>query len=265
MDAQLKNVATGLFLIFAEPFRTGSICRVLNLVGFIERVSLARTIMRRRDGGRVFIPNGIFADTHQTSGNARELRHHTVLLRVRSSTSADTLQLLINDLRLSLAKFAVAPENLFGERLPPLREVSAASESGITPPYAGTPQASSVFTNNTHGLGSFRSSTDSRNWRAIRDDEINQTVSVELHAMYAIKASVQIDRGQFRTLEAAKTEVSSFTIIYIRVLCVSRISFKLDQPADHRDTSAAQRWDASLLECLVFSIHLYTKTQIKAM
>lgn len=204
-------MATGLFLIFAEPFRTGSLCRVRDLVGFIERVSLARTIMLRRDGCRIFIPNGIFADTHQTSGNARELRYHELLLRLHPATPADTIQQFIDDLRATLPKFAVAPVvDALQDHLPPLRGLSTASDSVMTPPYAGTPQASS-FTNNTNGLSSFRSSLDSRNVPAWDDDASNQAVSVELHDMYVVKVSVQIDRDQFPTFEAAKTEVSKRT------------------------------------------------------
>jgi hypothetical protein len=199
---QLKNVATGLFLIFAEPFRTGSLCRVRDLVGFIERVSLSRTIMRRRDGCRIFIPNGVFADTHQTSGNARELRHYELLLRLHPATSADTMQHFLDDLRATLPKFAVDATQ---GSLPPLRVPSAVSDSAATVPYAGTPQNSS-FTNNTRGLSSFRSSVGSRNGPG--GDEDYQTVSVELHDMYVVKVSLEIDRDQFPTFEAAKTEVS---------------------------------------------------------
>lgn len=234
---QLKNVATGLFLIFAEPFRTGSLCRVRDLVGFIERVSLARTIMRRRDGCRIFIPNGVFADTHQTSGNARELRHHELLLRLHPTTSADAMQHFLDDLRGTLPKFAVDATQ---GPLPPLRVPSAVSDSVATAPYAGTPQHSS-FTNNTRGLSSFRSSIGSRN--GLGGDEDYPAVSVELHDMYVVKVSVEIDRDQFSTFEAAKTEVSVYVkgfraltlTICTGFLCCCRYNLGVDQHGDPRE------------------------------
>ncbi|RLN87311.1 hypothetical protein BBJ28_00021741 [Nothophytophthora sp. Chile5] len=211
---QLKNVATGLFLIFAEPFRTGSECRVRHLVGFIERVSLARTIMRRTDGSRIFVPNGIFADSHQTSGNPLDAHTHTLMLQLHPSTSSGKTQELVDELQAVLPALAMAPEaaaalggarrNAFTSNRPSSgssgddsvtnRRISAASSAGNAE-AGGTPRARRV------------SSAVDATGRALPPPP--PPVRVQLHAMFKIKVTVLVDRERFRSLEDGKTEVRS--------------------------------------------------------
>ncbi|RLN54733.1 hypothetical protein BBJ28_00022512 [Nothophytophthora sp. Chile5] len=208
----LKNVATGLFLIFAEPFRTGSECRVRHLVGFIERVSLARTIMRRTDGSRIFVPNGIFADSHQTSGNPLDAHTHTLMLQLHPSTSSSKTQELVDELQAVLPALAMAPEaaaalggarrNAFTSNRPSSgssgddsatnRRISAASSAGNAE-AGGTPRARRV------------SSAVDATGRALPPPP--PPVRVQLHDMFKIKVTVLVDRERFRSLEDGKTEV----------------------------------------------------------
>lgn len=189
---QLKNVATGLFLIFAEPFRTGSLCRIHDLLGFIEKVSLARTTLRRKDGSLVFIPNGIFADWHQTSGSAQEAQLHELVLQIDQRTPIEKIQQLIDELSVILPQFAMPDD-------PATRVVSfRGSESA-----AMTPQ-STRYPNDANR--SF-ASTDVRPTAALTLTSEERSVCVVLHAMYHVKVSILVDRARFASLEAVKTEV----------------------------------------------------------
>lgn len=206
---QLKNVATGLFLIFAEPFRTGVDCHVRELRGCIERVSLARTTLRRRDGALVYIPNGIFADSHQTNGHAHDAQLHELALTVHPSTPIDRIQQLMDELAVILPQFAVvdaavgasgsAGTSTSSSRAVSFRNSESVAAGAVTPPLENQ---------------SFVSITDMRT-----DDR--SSVRVVLSAMYRVQVSVLVDRVRFRTLEAAKTEVRVACAMSIRhsVLC----------------------------------------------
>lgn len=183
---QLKNIATGLFLIFAEPFRTGSLCEIHDLLGFIEKVSLARTTLRRKDGSLVFIPNGVFADWHQTSGSEQEAQLHELVLQIQQTTPIEKIQQLIDELSVILPQFAMPDD-------PASRMSFRGSESAVM-----TPQST------RHANQSF-ASTDMR--PVVMGTE-ERSFRVVLHAMYRVKVSILVDRARFASLEAVKTEVA---------------------------------------------------------
>lgn len=176
-------MATGLFLIFAEPFRTGSLVKVQNWVGFIERVSLARTIMRRQDGSRVFIPNGVFSDYHQVNVGAQEALRHELVLFIDPKTPIERVHLMIDELVIILPDYAAPFE------LPP-RSSAGSRESSLTPQYM-------VASNASRGFDSIETHGDRRMFR------------IGLHAMYKVKVSMIVDLASFRSVEQAKTQVGS--------------------------------------------------------
>lgn len=189
---QLKNIATGLFLIFAEPFRTDSLCRIHDLLGFIEKVSLARTTLRQKDGSLVFIPNGVFADWHQTSGSAQEAQLHELVLQIHQRTPIEKIQQLIDELSVILPQFAMPDD-------PATRVVSfRGSESAEM-----TPQSTQCPNDANRSFAS----TDVRPTAALTMTSEERSVRVVLHAMYRVKVSILVDRARFASLEAVKTEV----------------------------------------------------------
>ncbi|ETO76742.1 hypothetical protein, variant 1 [Phytophthora nicotianae P1976] len=229
----LKNVATGLFLIFAEPFRTGSEVKVRRMLGFIERVSLARTIMRRTDGSRIFVPNGIFADSYQTSGNALEAHTHSLMLRLHPTTPAQKMKELVQELQAVLPAYALTTEALSAlrrDRCEAFHRSSSASsntsaESGDS--ILGDRQRSTATsdantgTPRTRGRSSATSSAFDATGRPIAPPP--PPVRVELHAMFTVKVIVLIDRERFNSLEAAKTEVNLAIIDTIQRLGVNAL------------------------------------------
>ncbi|KAG7387744.1 hypothetical protein PHYPSEUDO_013749 [Phytophthora pseudosyringae] len=216
----LKNVATGLFLIFAEPFRTGSEVQVRRMRGFIERVSLARTTMRRTDGSRIFVPNGIFADNCQTSGDALDAHTHALVLRLHPATPAQTIKQLILELQAVLPAYALTTAALaalrrdrreaFAHRSSSASSVSTSAggdDSVLGDRHRSTASSdANTGTPSTLGRSSATSSAFDATGRPIQPPP--PPVRVELHAMFKVKVIVLMDRERFNSLEAAKTEVS---------------------------------------------------------
>ncbi|TMW56376.1 hypothetical protein Poli38472_006386 [Pythium oligandrum] len=185
----LKNVSTGLFLIYAEPFRTGSFCRILNYYGMIERVSLARTILRRQDGSRVFVPNGVFADWQQTHENPTDAFFHELTIQLPTSTYSQDIRFLREDLFEMLAEYAAMVSDDLGRRASVYSSGdSVMTQSGARHSVSGGYRQSSV------------SSVDPRLPR--------KALQVTLSQLYRIKISMTIDRELFTSLEAAKTEIN---------------------------------------------------------
>ncbi|KAI9914935.1 hypothetical protein PsorP6_008299 [Peronosclerospora sorghi] len=213
----LKNVATGLFLIFAEPFRTGSEVKVQTLLGLIDRVSLARTTMRSMDGSMIYVPNGIFADKCQTSGNALDTHTHSILLELHPSTPIKKTKELVHELQVVLPRFALNPQALavlHRDRREISSCASAFSSSGgsddsfLEDRHQST--ASSHANSGTcrrRGRSSATSSAFDATGRPIVPPPL--PVRVELYAMFRVKVIVLMDRERFRSLEEAKTEVQS--------------------------------------------------------
>lgn len=179
-------MATGLFLIFAEPFRTGSLLKVQNWVGFIERVSLAKTIMRRQDGSRVFIPNGVFADYHQVNVGAQEALRHELVLLIDPKTPIEHVHLMIDELVVILPDYAALFE------MPARRSSVSSRESSSTPQF--------MLASGSRGFDSIQTQGDRRMFR------------IGLHAMYKVKVSMIVDLASFRSVEQAKTQVRRSSI-----------------------------------------------------
>ncbi|KAF1794541.1 LSM domain [Phytophthora cactorum] len=228
----LKNVATGLFLIFAEPFRTGSEVKVRRMLGFIERVSLARTTMRRTDGSRIFVPNGIFADNHQTSGNSQDAHTHSLILRLHPATPAQKMKELVHELQAILPAYALTTEALAALRRDRREAFAHRSSSASSSTSAGSDDSilgdrnrstatsdANTGTPRTRGRSSATSSAFDATGRPIAPPP--PPVRVELHAMFKVKVIVLMDRERFNSLEAAKTEVNLAIIDTIQRLGVN--------------------------------------------
>ncbi|GLD93854.1 hypothetical protein PINS_up002459 [Pythium insidiosum] len=184
----LKNVSTGLFLIFAEPFRSGSYCRIINLRGVIERVSLARTTMRRQDGSLVFIPNGVFAAFEQSNLDPADAFEHNVSIRLHPSFTVRQTKLLLLDLQETCLKFAA-------ER--PEEEMFAASAPSFTRPARMSMQAPA---------GTVAARTTNEEERLGAHDN---ALSIFLDRLHTIKIWLIIDEQHIgESIDAARTEVN---------------------------------------------------------
>lgn len=96
-------MASGLFIIFAEPLRIGSLCHSQNICGIVEKISLNRTTIRCRDGSHIYVPNGIFANFTQTSQTrTTDTITCTKILRVSSRLSNGVLNEFMDALRSQL-------------------------------------------------------------------------------------------------------------------------------------------------------------------
>ncbi|MBF0494073.1 MAG: mechanosensitive ion channel [Candidatus Omnitrophica bacterium] len=57
LQGPLSNYAAGATLIFTKPFKVGDIIEVVNVLGEVEDMTLARTQVRTIDGTTVMVPN----------------------------------------------------------------------------------------------------------------------------------------------------------------------------------------------------------------
>ncbi|CAI5708178.1 unnamed protein product [Hyaloperonospora brassicae] len=238
----LKNVAMGLFLIFAEPFRTGSEVKVRNLSGFIDRVSLARTTIRRTDGSMIFVPNGIFADNYQTSGNAMDAHRHSVTLELHPATPVQKIKELVYELQTVLLQYALTMQAL-AALCRDRREVYAVRSNSVTS-YSvsggnsdGVPRdqqqstsssEASTSTPLTRGRTRTTSSAFDATGRPILP--LSSPVCVELHAMFTVKVTIFVDRERFGSLEKARTEVNLAIIDVIQRLGIVAKQTARDTP-----------------------------------
>ena len=161
-----------------------------DLTGTIERVAVARTIMRRYDGSRVFIPNGIFADDHQTTRHAHGHVAYELRLEVARTTPLRKMQRLIDELKTALVPFAVPVR-------PALRSTDVATLGGdddsLLPPLAQ--RQDSITSTATSSV--------------VPDEDLR----VFLRDMYELRVSLLLDPSRHRTVENAKSEVKSFAIV----------------------------------------------------
>lgn len=192
------------------------------MLGFIERVSLARTTMRRTDGSMIFVPNGIFADNCQTSGNSLDTHTHSLMLLLHPATPAQKIKELVHELQVILPAYALTTQALAALRRD-RREAfatrsssasnfstSAGSEDSVLGDRHQSTASSDANTGTprTRGRSSATSSAFDATGRPIAPPPL--PVRVELHAMFKVKVIVLMDRERFSSLEKAKTEVSIF-------------------------------------------------------
>ena len=57
LQGPLSNYAAGITLIFTKPFKVGDIIEVVNVLGEVEDLTLAQTLLRTVDGDSIIIPN----------------------------------------------------------------------------------------------------------------------------------------------------------------------------------------------------------------
>jgi small-conductance mechanosensitive channel len=68
----LKNVFSGLYLLFERPFRIGDEIQLKDFVGRVEHVYHRTTVILTDDGARVIIPNAtLISEVVQNRGPAR--------------------------------------------------------------------------------------------------------------------------------------------------------------------------------------------------
>ncbi|GMF43687.1 unnamed protein product [Phytophthora fragariaefolia] len=179
--------------------------------------------MRRTDGSKIFVPNGIFADNYQTSGNALDAHTHSLMLQLHPTTHSQKIKEFVHELQAVLPAYALTTEALAAIRRDRRREAYAirSSSASSDSTSAGSDDsilgdrhqsaASSDANTGTPRVGARSSATSSAfdaTGRPIAPPP--PPVRVELHSMFKVKVIVLMDRERFSSLEKAKTEVSPF-------------------------------------------------------
>lgn len=179
------------------------------MAGFVEKVSLTRTMLRRYDGSLVYIPNGIFSDAAQTNANPSSTFRHVVLINLHLATPLKCIRALRDELSEKLPRFAATvPRDTYQSDYTGSFQRVSASVPLMDPPRNSD---SHIFSSNGTGI-IFPLPSEGRD----RVHE-NKVCSVILSDMYQIKVTMLIDDQHFTTLEAGKTEVLEDSILYLYI------------------------------------------------
>lgn len=71
LQGPISNYGSGLTIILTRPFVVGDTIRVNNVIGVVEEIKLARTILMNEDGEKILIPNNKIVGEviHNSFGN----------------------------------------------------------------------------------------------------------------------------------------------------------------------------------------------------
>ena len=104
----LSNMAAGLTIIFAKPFRVGEYIAIAGVEGVVETITLFSTTLGHVDRSRVVVPNRkIVGEILQNYGNIRQL---DVSVGVAYDTDIDASLAVIRDVLRSNPRVLTDPE-----------------------------------------------------------------------------------------------------------------------------------------------------------
>ena len=120
----VKDVVTGLFMIFENQFSVGDYIQTEDAVGTVEATALRVTYLRSAKGDQIIIPNGsINRVINYTRGS------YVATIVVSTAYEADTRQ-VIAMMEEALAEYGEAHRELI-EELPVVRGIDALGESTV--------------------------------------------------------------------------------------------------------------------------------------
>ena len=121
LQGPLSNYAAGITLVFTKPFKVGEIIEVANVMGEVQDMTLARTLVKTVDGTLIVIPNKhIISEVIHNFSNYKRLD-----ITVGVSYDSDT------DKAIGLVKDVVTKEKRVAQSLPPKIGISEFADSSI--------------------------------------------------------------------------------------------------------------------------------------
>ncbi|CAK4079336.1 unnamed protein product [Aphanomyces euteiches] len=127
----VQNAVAGFFLIFAEPFRLGSLCAIGTSTGVVERIALHSTRLRAEDGAVIHVPNGILANDVQRNFTDCSFRRVHLLVHVAHNTPLSRVLLLIHHLKEELVSCVISLDQ-FLDQIEKLKPPSEDTEDSDT-------------------------------------------------------------------------------------------------------------------------------------
>ena len=95
----LENFIGGITLIMDRPVNVGDICRFGDQIGFVEKIGLRTTQIRKYEDTIMSIPNAEFSQMQLENLSTRERTLFQVMLALRYETTADQLRYVLAKLR----------------------------------------------------------------------------------------------------------------------------------------------------------------------
>ena len=100
----LANLIGYLVILTDNPFKVGHYVQIEDEEGYIEQITLRSTRLRRRDRAVIIIPNKTVVDSILINFTTLEKRQVNMILGVTYDTSAEKLQLVIEDIKAMLGE-----------------------------------------------------------------------------------------------------------------------------------------------------------------
>ncbi|OQR95806.1 small mechanosensitive channel family protein [Thraustotheca clavata] len=197
----VRNAIMGFFLIFAEPFSTGSLCSIGTLTGTVEQMALNITVLRAINGALIYIPNSILATDYQRNFTNCSYRQVRVQFNVHPSTSVAELNLLMEELREQLAT-CIIPSDLFQQC--DSREVNRSSsiiraQANVSEMSNGS--GATALLESMAGLAELGSKCNSFQVHDLR------CLQVTLSGMHQVLVTALVEGNDMKTIAKAKCKV----------------------------------------------------------
>lgn len=99
----VKDVISGLFILFEDQYRKGDVVKVAGVSGMVEDVNFRRTVLRDLDGVQHHIPNG---EISSASNLTKQWSRVNMNISVAYDTNLDRAIKVLNEVGMSLAQDA---------------------------------------------------------------------------------------------------------------------------------------------------------------
>ncbi|KDO34565.1 hypothetical protein SPRG_00628 [Saprolegnia parasitica CBS 223.65] len=218
----VRNSIMGFFLIFAEPFSTGSLCSIGSATGVVEQMALNTTVLRAMNGALIHIPNSVLATDYQRNYSECTFRKVHVEIHVAPTTPVALLNQLIDDLREQLPHCIVSPE-LFHQK--ESHEVRRSDSMGTR--TLGNVSELSHGSGTTAALDSMAGIAElGSKCNSFRVHDL-RCLQVTLAGMYCVLVTALIEGNDIKTLAKAKSKVNLAIM-----QCLERHGVSLSQDAE---------------------------------
>lgn len=122
----IKDVVSGLLILFENQYGIGDVIRVAGISGLVEEVNLRRTILRDLDGVVHYVPNGVITTA---SNFTREYSRVNLNISVGYGEDLDRVIEVINRVCRNMAAEDLWKDKIV--KMPQVLRVDALGDSGI--------------------------------------------------------------------------------------------------------------------------------------
>ncbi|OQR93075.1 small mechanosensitive channel family protein [Achlya hypogyna] len=198
----VRNAMMGFFLIFAEPFSTGSVCSIGSATGVVEQMALNTTVLRAMSGALVHIPNSVLASDHQRNYSECTFRKIHVTIPLDPSTPVCVVTSLVDDLRDQLSTCIVSSDVFQQKEAQEVCRSDSVGARAFTVSELSHGSGTTAALDSMAGIGELGSKCHSFRVHDLR------CLQVTLTGMHRVLVTALIEGNDLKTLAKAKSKVN---------------------------------------------------------